>query len=173
MQMKWTQQLEDVRHYNAVIMSTMAAQLTSLAIVYSTVYSGADQRKNQTSTLLAFLLGIHRWPVNSFAQWASNAEIFPFDDVFTIYMKPNICILTQHNHEQYGRWSALLPTGWELTDSCRVFYKSLTINTQDKKLRLNFQDEKVPYTRRCFMQILINAFGICFIFHPRYQVIGR
>ena len=31
-------------HYNDVIMSAMASQITSLTIVYSTVYSGADQR---------------------------------------------------------------------------------------------------------------------------------
>ena len=49
------------RHYNDVIMSTMASQVTSLAIVYSTVYSGADQRKPQSSASLAFVRGIHRW----------------------------------------------------------------------------------------------------------------
>ena len=46
-------------------MSVMASQVTSLAIVYSTVYSGADQRKHQISASLAFVRGIHRWPVNS------------------------------------------------------------------------------------------------------------
>ena len=50
-------------HY--VIMSAMASQITSLTIVYSTVYSGADQRKHQSSTSLAFVSGIHRWLVNS------------------------------------------------------------------------------------------------------------
>ena len=52
-------------HYNDVIMSMMASQITRLTIVYSTVYSGADQRKHQSSALLAFVWGIHRWPVNS------------------------------------------------------------------------------------------------------------
>ena len=33
-------------HYNDVTMSTMASQITSLTIVYSTVYSGEDQRKH-------------------------------------------------------------------------------------------------------------------------------
>ena len=41
-------------------MSTMAAQITSLTIVYSTVYSGSDQRKHQSSALLAFVREIHR-----------------------------------------------------------------------------------------------------------------
>ena len=41
-------------------MTTMAAQITSLAVVYSTVYSDANQRKHQSSASLAFVWGIHR-----------------------------------------------------------------------------------------------------------------
>ena len=52
-------------HYNDVIMGAMASQITSLTIVYSTVYSGANQRKHHSSASLAFVNGIHRWPVNS------------------------------------------------------------------------------------------------------------
>ena len=52
-------------HYNDVIMSMTASQITSLTVVYSTVYSGTDQRKHQGSTTLAFVKGIHQWPVNS------------------------------------------------------------------------------------------------------------
>ena len=47
-------------HYSDVIMDTVASQITSLAIVYSIVYSGADQRKHQSSGPLAFVRGIHR-----------------------------------------------------------------------------------------------------------------
>ena len=54
-----------LHHYSDIIMSMMASQITSLTIVYSTVYSGADQRKHQSSASLAFVWGIHRWPVNS------------------------------------------------------------------------------------------------------------
>ena len=43
----------------------MASQITSLPIVYSTLYSDADQRKHQSSVSLAFVRGIHLWPVNS------------------------------------------------------------------------------------------------------------
>ena len=47
-------------------MGAMASsQITSLTIVYSTIYSGADQRKHQSSGSLAFVLGINRWLVNS------------------------------------------------------------------------------------------------------------
>ena len=48
-------------HYIDVIMTTMASQITCLTIVYSTVYTDADQRKHQSSSSLAFLWGIHRW----------------------------------------------------------------------------------------------------------------
>ena len=41
-------------------MGAMASQITSLMIVYSTVYSGADQRKRQSSASLAFVRGIPR-----------------------------------------------------------------------------------------------------------------
>ena len=47
-------------HYNDVIMITMASQITSLTVVYSNVYSDADQRKHQSSASLAFVWGIHR-----------------------------------------------------------------------------------------------------------------
>ena len=47
-------------HYSDVMMSAMVSHITSLTIVYSTVYSGADQRKHQSSASLAFVRGIHR-----------------------------------------------------------------------------------------------------------------
>ena len=52
-------------HYNDVIMSAMASQITSIAIVYSIVYRGIDHRKHQSSASLAFVREIHRWPVIS------------------------------------------------------------------------------------------------------------
>ena len=58
-------------------MSAMASQITSLTIVYSTVYSGADQR----SASLAFVRGIHRSPVNSPHKGPVTRKMFPFDDV--------------------------------------------------------------------------------------------
>ena len=47
-------------HYNDVEMTTIASQITSLMVVYSTVYSDAHQRKHQSSASLAFVWGIHR-----------------------------------------------------------------------------------------------------------------
>ena len=62
-------------------MSVMASQITSLTISFSTVYSGADQRKYQSSTSLTFVQGIHRWPANSPHKGPATRGMFPFDDV--------------------------------------------------------------------------------------------
>ena len=70
-----------LNHYNDVIMSTMATQITSHTIVYSTAYSGTDQRKHQSFASLAFMRGIHRGPVNSPLKWPVTRKMFPFDDV--------------------------------------------------------------------------------------------
>ena len=69
-------------NYNGVIMSAMASQITSLAIVYSTVYSGADQRKHQSSASLAFV----RWPVNYPQKGPVTQKMFPCDDVMYAYV---------------------------------------------------------------------------------------
>ena len=71
-------------HYNDVTMSAMESQITSLTIAYSTVYSGADQRKHQSSASLAFVRGIHRWPVNSPHKGPVTRKMFPFDDVIML-----------------------------------------------------------------------------------------
>ena len=63
-------------HYADVIMIEMASQITSLAIVYSIVYSDADQRKHQSSASLAFVRGNHRGPVNSPRKWPVTRKCF-------------------------------------------------------------------------------------------------
>ena len=73
-------------HYNDVIMSAMTSQIASLTICYSTVYSCADQRKHQSSASLAFVRGIHRWPVNSPHKGPVIWKTFPFDEVIMYIM---------------------------------------------------------------------------------------
>ena len=68
-----------LQHYNDVIMGAMASQITSLTVVYS----GADQRKHQSSASLAGNSPVtgespHKWPV--------TRKMFPLDDV--IMKKP-------------------------------------------------------------------------------------
>ena len=71
-------------HYDDVIMSAMSSQINSLTIIYPTVYSGADERKHQSSASLAFVGGIHRWPVTSPHKRPATRKMFPFDDVIMI-----------------------------------------------------------------------------------------
>ena len=75
----------DSLHYSDVIMNTMASQITRPTIVYSTIYSGADQRKHQKSKSLSYARGIHRCqvncPVKSPHVGPVTRKISPFDDV--------------------------------------------------------------------------------------------
>ena len=75
-------------------MDAIASQITSLTIVYSNIYSGADQSKHQSSASLAFVWGIHRGPVNSPHKWPVTRKMFPFDDV----------IMIQHEQVFYVLW---------------------------------------------------------------------
>ena len=93
-----------VRNFNDVIMDKMASQITSLTIVYSTVYSDADQRKHQSSASLAFVWGIHRGPVNSPHKWPVTRKIFPFDDV----------IMKLHDAEMSSNLLHKFISGWSL-----------------------------------------------------------
>ena len=75
-------------YYNGVIMGAMVSQITSLTIVYSTVYWRVHQRKHQRSASLAFVRGIHRWPVNSLRKWPVYAE--------------NVSIWWRHHETSHG-----------------------------------------------------------------------
>ena len=77
-------------------MGAIASQITSPTIVYSIVYSSADQRKHQSSASLAFVWGIHRGPVNSPHKWPVTRKMSPFDDVIMS------CHITDFNQEEYG-----------------------------------------------------------------------
>ena len=81
LQPSWKRKPVNTYHYDDVIMDSIASQITSLTIVYSTVHSGADQSKHQSSASLAFVWEIHRWPVNFPHKWPVTRKMFPFDDV--------------------------------------------------------------------------------------------
>ena len=68
----------EVMHHCDVIMSAMASQINC---VCSSVCSGADQRKHQSSASQASVRGIHRWPVDSPHKGPIMKKMFPFDDV--------------------------------------------------------------------------------------------
>ena len=95
----------------------MVSQITSLTIVYSTVYSGADQRKHQSSASLAFVWVIHRSPVNSPHKWPVTRKMFPFDDVPCI-----VCVWISVTARY--RWCQIAMHFW-----LKAHCKSINLNT--------------------------------------------
>ena len=71
----------DMRHYSADIISAMASQITGVPIACSTVCSGEDKRKCQSSASVTFVRGIHWWPVDSPHKGPVRRKMFPFDDI--------------------------------------------------------------------------------------------
>ena len=126
-------------------MGAIASQITSLTIVYSTVYSDADQRIHQSSASLAFVWGIHRGPVNSPHKWPVTRKMFPFDDVImTIpesaacrncvvhrYVVLNWTTLHRCSVEQYlvTMWRLLATTHRDSDNPERCVYYDVTMDT--------------------------------------------
>ena len=118
-------------HYSDIIMDVMASQITSLTIVYSTVCSDEDQREHQSSASLAFVRGIHQWPVNSPHKWPVTWKMFPFDDVI-------MWLLFQHQRGQ-SVVAKLLPelAGlilWQVPPLTLLFNKS---NARESRLNVS------------------------------------
>ena len=59
----------------------LITMITSISIVCSTVCSGTDERKHQSSASLCFVKGIHQWPMDSPHKGPVMWKMFPFDDV--------------------------------------------------------------------------------------------
>ena len=65
----WEIMVVHYHQYGDIIMGVLVSQITNLTIIYSTVHSGADQRKQQSSESLSVVWEIHRWPGNSPHKW--------------------------------------------------------------------------------------------------------
>ena len=123
-----------LHHYIDVIMSSMAFQITSLTIVYSSVYSGADQRKHQSSASLAFVRGIYRRPVKFPAQRASNAE--------------NVSIWWRH-HDSICVWFCcdLFCCGWTICTSLALWQPNDFISVNRAALNTQKPRQGIKYMR--------------------------
>ena len=118
-------------YHSGVIMSAMVSQITGVTIVYPTVCSGADQRKHQRWASLAFVWGIHRWPVNSPQPVNSPhkgpvmRKRFPFHDVvMATHITKDEVILNvydlgifdrDYNTHHEREYSNIMTTIWSLT----------------------------------------------------------
>ena len=113
------------QHYGDVIMGAIASEFTGLKIVYSSVYSDADQRKHQSSASLAFVRGIHRGPVNSPHKWPVTRKMFPFDYVIMKLMYQLILYLL---NIQCAVWFNSPPLDKMATISQTICLDSLYVN---------------------------------------------
>ena len=98
MQARLSRYLVLILHSSDVIMSAMASQSTCVFIVCSTVCSSADQRKHQNTASLAFVRGIHRWPVDSAHKGLVTRKMFPFDDAIMRWERNQLTIQS-HSHD--------------------------------------------------------------------------
>ena len=69
-------------HYIDIIMSVMVSQITGVSNVYSTICSGADQRKLQRSASLAFVRGTRTSNAENVSIWWLWYELIFRGDVF-------------------------------------------------------------------------------------------
>ena len=139
-------------HYDDVIMTMLASQITSLTVVYSIVYSGAIQRKHQSSASLAFVREIHRGPVNNFPhKWPVTRKMFPFDDVIMWwYDRLPIRILRERLHANRIWYENTFKYCYQqcttvITDSLNVFIICWT---------------EIAFTRGFMLVVTITAFGV-------------
>ena len=107
----------------------MASQITSLTIVYSTVHSGADQRKHQSSASLAFVRWIHRWSVNSPHKWPVTRKMFPFDDVImflsAFVLQSKLTVQDRHIEEYCSASNVCCLEYDRITVMARLFHNPL------------------------------------------------
>ena len=87
-----------VLHYNDVIMSATASQMTGVTTIYLIVCWGDDQRKHQSSASLAFMWGIHLWPVISPHERPVTRKVIPFDDVIMWIVVVRFYAINIQNH---------------------------------------------------------------------------
>ena len=122
-----------VFHYSDVMMSVMASQVTVDPMVCTTVCSGADERKHQSSASLAFVQGIHRSRENVSIWWRYH--------VIPLFYQSSVILLTiikQIRHIALKEWfTTLVLCCCELVFSviCQIlfypFVKSLFITHDD------------------------------------------
>ena len=82
-------------------MSEMVSQIIGVSIVCSALYSGAYQRKHQSSASLAFVRGIHRLSVYSPHKGPITRKMFPFDDIIMINATRLLASVANHVTNRY------------------------------------------------------------------------
>ena len=133
-------------------MGAIASLITSLTSVYSTVYSGADQRKHQSSGSLAFVRGTHRGPVNSPHKWPVTRKMFPFDDVIimntvcrllrfiVVLFHTYPCCLPGLHHLYYN--AVIMSAMASQVTSLTIFYSTVYSGTDERNITGEFPAQR-------------------------------
>ena len=109
-------------------MGTIASQIISPTIVYSIVYSDADQRKHQSSASLAFVRGVRRGPVNSPHKWPLTRKMFPFDDVIMLTDAVTTSFVNTHKSIIKTNLNSSTPKTKSIKSSCYMYRSHLYPN---------------------------------------------
>ena len=103
-QEKWLRSPVTLLDYNDVIMSVMASQITSLTIVYSTVYSRRRSKKTSKLRVTGLCVGTSPETGEFPAQRASNAENV------SIWWRHHECCVSEGGP---GQWVKTLASYWD------------------------------------------------------------
>ena len=139
----------------------MASQITSLTIVYSTVYSDADQRKHQSSASLAFVWGIHRGPVNSPYKGPVTRKMSPFDYFIMIiaFKRKSPAQIRRGNSRSKQRYE------WRVTGSQTMKTDDDTVPhdiSEPEMARLNDNDSRISeaHVRYCRAHFVVGSASV-------------
>ena len=120
--------------------SGILSQITSLMIVYSTVYSDADQRKHQSSRSLAIVRGIHREPVNSLHKRPVTRKCF--------HLMTSSCFTKSHSNPTVNSNTFVcVSVLWEKKQIIwfpAIFQFWKTKQETYWKIQMNFKEKKIP-----------------------------
>ena len=148
---QWLNAWRPSNHYSDIIMGTMASQITSRTIVCSTVHSGTDKRKHQSSASLAFVRGTHWWPMNSPHKGPVTQKMFPFDDIIVAFMRQltGSCLVQVMACHLWG--TKPLPEYWLITNW--NLWNKLNWNL-DQNIKIFIQENAMKYVIHIMSVIL-------------------
>ena len=158
-------------------MDTIASQITSLTIVYSTVYSDADQRKYQSSASLAIVREIHRRPVNSPHKWSVTRKMLPFDDVImNMPMAPDKISFPFYNRKRHYFIVIDLTQWYKDEMSWNVFISSCFLEYNYARI-VRPQHQNITLLNdyisiHCIMYVYIfTNIDVCILFFPQVFIV--
>ena len=151
-------------------MSRLPSQITSVLIVYTTICSGADQRKYQSSATLAFVRGFHWRPANSLHKGPVMRKMFPFHDIIMAWTNAGLLSIGPFRIHLSKVWIKIWkfslkkihlkiwPSTWQpfcsglnlLNTKCQPHHWSISRSSNVRENRQHNLDN--IYTMKCFRQ---------------------